>query len=272
MNASARFRISARSWIVLGVGLALVALLWALTQAGVGGDTGALWLADFGQPLVIIYSGVVIFGAARSFGPGAFRRQWLFIGAAALVYAVGDLTWGYFEVIRGVEPAYPGLPDLFYLLQYPLLGLGLALALAGYRRIVDVRRPVIAALGITAAATLAEWIWFLKPLVLSADASKGEIALNALYPLADTILLFGPALAVAFVVRRLGGGRFSWPWIAVVLGVLLLAASDFAYVLLQARDLYESGMFVDYGWSLGNVAIALGASIAWDLADPRAWR
>ncbi|MDP2233730.1 MAG: hypothetical protein Q8K89_08845, partial [Actinomycetota bacterium] len=137
------FRISRRSWLVLGLGIAAVAVVFALIATGVGGEIGSLWVSDIGEFAIIAAAAAFILRAAIGLGEGPLRTQWLLIGAGAASFALGDAIWSYVELIQGREVPYPGLPDVFYLLEYPLLMLALVLAFSSYRGLVKLQVPVI---------------------------------------------------------------------------------------------------------------------------------
>lgn len=262
-------KISPRSWAVLGIGFAAVIVQAALIVMQVGGESGALWASDLGEALVVGASGAFVLWAALSFNPGEpIRRQWIPIGLGVLAFAAGDLVWTYLEAYRGIEVPYPGLPDLFYLLEYPLIAYGLIVAGRAYQGLVPLRKPLMITVTVCAVLSIAVIAGLIVPTILPADVTLAEKLLSSAYPLFDIVFSFGPAFFVAFVVRGLGGGRLAWPWQSVVFGVALLGLSDFAYSWLSAFDLYASGSVIDYGWSLGHVFIAFGAALALDLARP----
>jgi diguanylate cyclase len=258
--------LSTRSWLVLLGGALTVAAMLAATMAKVAGEQSGTWITDIGEPVVGAIAAAVMFYAASHCGKGMLRRAWMLIALSALAFCIGDIIWAWIELGQGVEVPYPGLPDVFYVLQYPLLFAGLTTALWGYRELLDLRRPI--ALGAVLAAVLGLIVFFgfLRPLVLETDASVAEKAISTFYPLADVFFAFAPALALALAVARMGVGRLAWPWLAVAAGVVLFAAADGGYAFLSARNLYQSGNLVDFGWALGQVLLAFGASITLDLA------
>lgn len=264
-------RVSSRTVVWLVAGLILVVLIASLIAFEVGGEQGTLAIADLGETLLVAASAAVVLSVALSFPKGdSWRVNWLLIGLGMTAFALGDAIWSYQEVVQAIEPPYPGVPDIFYLLEYPLVAFGLLRAGASYRGLVDVRRPMWIAIAVGVIGTVVMWFGLLAPYVITPDVPPAEAAVSALYPLADLWLLVVAALFVALVVGRLGRGLLAWPWWAVVAGVLLLAAADSGYAWLQAYDRYVSGSFIDYGWSLGHVMLATGALIAYDIAHPKA--
>jgi len=256
------------TWLVCGLGAVLAVAL--LIVSGLGGEFGTLVIADVGELLIVVASSIVLFWVAlRPFANSPVAgRQWLLLAIGCASFAIGDVIWMYYELIARVEPPYPGLADVFYSLQYPLIAFALIRAGLAYRALVDVRGPAVLAGAISFVAAVALWFGLLQPSVLVAGISPLEMFVSAGYPLADVLLGIGPAVFVLLIVGKLGGGKLGWPLRAVVTGVLLFTLSDSAYAILNANNAYVSGSLVDYGWSAGWVLIAFGAMLAADLARP----
>lgn len=263
--------ISKRTWAIFAIGIVAIAAIIIGIAANLGGDTGTLAISDFGELIVVGASAAVVLWVASTFGRSEpVRLQWMAIGLGVLMFAIGDGIWTYLEVIRGVEPPYPGAPDIFYLLIYPFLAFGLLRAGLAYKGLVDLRPAIYVSVAVVVALAAVLYFSLLKPHVLDAELSAAETAISIAYPVGDLLFALGPALFTLVVVFGLGRGRFAWPWWAVTAGVALVALSDSAFSYLQAYDLYGSGSFIDYGWSLGFLLVAVGASILYDLAHPAA--
>lgn len=261
---------SKSSWVWLGCGLGAVVVVALLVMSGIGGDFGVLVFSDVGELSIVTASALVLFWVAlRAFSNSlVVGRQWLLLAIGCASFAAGDLIWMYYELFARVEPPYPGWPDVFYALQYPFIAVALVGAGLAYRALVDVRKPAAIAAVIAVAMAAGLWFGLLKPTVFVEGVSTIESLVSAYYPLADVLLGIGPAVFVLLVVGKLGGGKLGWPLRAVVTGVLLLTLSDSAYAILNANDAYQSGSFIDYGWSAGQVLIAFGGMLAADLARP----
>lgn len=250
--------------------LAVVVCVMTVVALGLGGERVIVAVADFGEILVVglAASVLVVTGSQLRVG-SSVGRPWLLIGLGAASYLIGDAVWTAIEVGQGREVPYPGVSDLFYLLEYPLVAAGILAAGLAFKGLVDVRRPALLAGGVGSALSVAVLAWVLEPRVLSDPAVPiAEKALSTLYPLADILLMLAPAVFVVGVVSVLGGGRLAWPWWAVAAGAVLIALADIGYSWLSAADLYRSGSLIDYGWSVGHAAMMLGGLIARDLARP----
>lgn len=264
---SKRF-VSARTWIVFGIAVALVAIIAALIFMQVGGEMGVTATSDIGEILVVGLAAVVMLLAAKRLGFGTqVGRPWLLVGLGALSYTVGDIVWAVIELGMGKEVPYPGLPDAFYLIEYPLVAVGVLSAGFAFRGLVDIKRPAIIAVVTGVVLSGIVYVGLLAPYVLfDPEVALGEKVLSALYPVGDVLFMLVPAVFVVAVVSALGGGRLAWPWWSVAAGAVLIALADTGYAWLSVYDLYASGSFIDYGWSLGHAFMMLGALFASDLA------
>jgi hypothetical protein len=265
--------LSARTYLVLGVGLLSIAAVYAIILSGIGGEAGRLVASDLGESLIVIGAAAVIFRVASGFEPGEpVRRQWMLVGVGTACYAMGDLVWTYIEVVQGLDVPYPGLPDVFYVLQYPFFAVGIGLAGLGLRRLFDVRGPLAVTVVIVAALGGALYFFLLHTIMADSEVSGVEKALSLFYPLGDLVLELGPAVFILLMAHGMGRGWLAWPWRAVAAGIMVMAAADTAYALLEWNDAYVSGTPVDIGWMLGFVLVALGASIAGDIGRAAASR
>jgi hypothetical protein len=260
---------SRNSLLLFSMAIAIM-LLSAVVQAlGLGGVDGTVAASDLQEMAVVGISAAVILSMAQLLDRhSAFGRPWFLIGLGAASYAIGDTVWALIEVLGGREVPYPGLPDLFYLAEYPLFAIGIVSAGLAYKRLVDLRRPIAISALFGVAVSTAVFLGIVWPTVLqSPDISPGEKVLSTIYPMGDVLLMMTPAVFVILVVSQLGNRRFSHPWYAVAAGVTIIAASDAVYSWLSAYNLYASGSPIDLGWSTGHALIMFGALVARDIAE-----
>ncbi len=267
MGATSSF--SRRTWTVLFLGIASALIVQMLVIAQVGGEAVSTAISDFGGVLIIGTSAIVTIRTALRFGKGEpLRRQWLAIGVGVLCYTLGDVVWTYIEVIRAAEVPYPGVPDLLYVSLYVFLGFGIVSAAVAYRGLVRIKAPVIMASVITAASGVALYFVLVRDILADPAVGLLEKALDIYYPLADLVLLLGPAIFIVLVVSQLGRGALAAPWRFVMAGMAILAVADTVYQWLEWQGMYAAGNIVDLGWMLGYVFIAVGASVMRDLILP----
>lgn len=251
---------------LLGIGgIAVIMVAYSLILFGVGGEAGASASSDIGGLVIDVAASVVLFRTAFAFRKGEPpRAQWLAIAASVVLFTLGDAVWTYLELVEGADVPYPGPPDVFYVALYPAFAIGLFMAAFAYRRLVDVRWPLIATTISTAALSVV-LIVVVIPVLVEGELGLGETALSVFYPLGDLLFQFAPALFVGLTIMHLRRGALAWPWWAIVVGVIVVAVADTTYSWLEAEQLYSSGHIVDIGWMLGYLLIGIGGSLARDV-------
>ena len=219
----------------------------------------------------VIAAAMVILRVAASFEVGAaLWRQWLLIGLGVASFAIGDIVWAYNALVLDRLAPSPGLPDVFYIIASVSLAIGVTRAATAFRRVsIQLRAPFLTANALVIVLVVAEYAFVLRGIVSDPALSLAAKALNIYYPLADICLLLGPAVFVVLVVRGLGKGAIGWPWWAVAAGLACMAISDTVFSAMQISDSYLAGSPVDIGWMAGHMLLAIGASIAYDVAHPR---
>jgi hypothetical protein len=267
--------ISRRTYVISAAGLVAAVATWLTARflLNAGAEFPAVFVGDVVEMLLVAVAGIVCVRTALGFPRGdAVRRQWLLIGTGVLLYAMGDAAWSYYEVVLRTEGPYPGAPDLFYVLQYVFLGAGILSAAFAYRRVIDIRKPLVGALLMTLGLFAALYALLLHGMVTDSEIGMAEKAISIFYPAADVLLGLFPALFILLVARGLGRGAFGWPWYPAAFGLAIVAISDATYSWLQAADAYATGHIVDAGWMVGYVLIAVGALVARDVFAPAAVR
>jgi hypothetical protein len=268
-------RPSRRTWVlgVLFLGGVLAAWGGGAWAAGAGSERLAVAIGGSGELVVIGAAAIVVFLAVARWKPSdAVRLPWVMLGGGIVLFFAGNLAYTVYSVSRGVPPGYPGLPDVFFVGMYGLLGAGALAAGASYRRVVGVREPAFAAAAVTAVALIAIVWGLVIPWLQRPDLDAGQTLVSLFYPFADVLLLLGPAVFVVFVVRQLGEGALAWPWAFVAFGAAVLAGTDAGYAWLRAVGAYRPGSVIDMGWMIAFAAIAVGAALARDAYDSRSAR
>lgn len=263
--------VSRRTWTLAVLLIGATFAIYALIVARVGGDAGITAVADIGELLIAAATTAVTFWAATRFRPGEpLRRVWTLLGVSALFFTLGDAAWTLYEVALGVEVPFPSLADALYALEYPFSALALLLAALGYRKLVKLTPRVAIVTAVVVVTIAVVWLGFVGEIVADAEATVLERALSAFYPLADILLAMAPALLVALVVMKLGGGRLGWPWWVVAVAYAVLAVTDTAFSWLDWIEVYQSGHIIDAGWMLGYGLLGVAASLAVDVNRPAA--
>ncbi len=254
----------------MSIGSAKPRSSWGRATAGVllaGAAAGVLAHASFtllglGKPGLgrlfneWLYDGVIVAAALACLMRGILVREeraaWLVIAAGVWMWTLGDIYWN-LELARLDEIPYPSLADLFYVVGYLPLYVGIAMLtrarLARFEASLWLD-GMIAALAVAAAGAA-----FLYPALRgSTDGDAATAAVTLAYPLGDLLLLAFVVAAVA-----LSGWRPDRGWALIGGGLAVVAIADGVYLQQEATAGYMQGTWPDTLWLAGTVAIAAAA-------------
>ncbi len=253
MNASLN---NATRWawlIAAAIGAALIGLFYALPAGEVP------------QSAVYDALGLTMVAAAligvRIHRPAGWK-PWVILAVGHLLFVVGDIIWTAYAAI-GEDP-FPSLADASYLAGYPILAIGLALAIR--RRVSGGDRAGIldGAILATGAAVI-WWAFVLGPLVTTMDPDPVSFAISIAYPIGDLLLI---GLALGLVMTP---GAKSPSFGLLVANLVVLLIGDLVFNLQSVEGTYVDGGLLDGVWLLGYTffgAAALHPSMA-GIFDPR---
>ncbi|MFF9810993.1 putative bifunctional diguanylate cyclase/phosphodiesterase [Streptomyces coeruleorubidus] len=240
-----------RPGLALRLVLALVCAAYTVGSAlGWGSYEMALIMGDFGLSAAAGAAAVscVLYARNRS---TRFRPAWLLFGLSSAMAALGNLVWGWYEVVLGQPVPSPSYADLFFLCFAPPAIVGL---------LVLAKRPVSKAGWVCLA--LDAWLIGGSLLTLAwslalAQAAKTEgpgvahAALSLAYPLLDIALI---SMVFALHFRRSAVSRTTINTAISGLALTLMCDALFTSPLMQ--DSYRSGHLLDAGWFAGSVLLA----------------
>ncbi|MFF7309949.1 EAL domain-containing protein [Streptomyces sp. NPDC008137] len=240
-----------RPGLALQLVLALVCAGYAAGSAlGWGSYQVALIMGDFGLSAAAATAAVSCFLYARN-RRTRFRPAWLLFGLSSAMAALGNLVWGWYEVVLGLPVPSPSYADLFFLCFAPPAIVGL---------LVLAKRPVSKAgwvcLGLDAwliggsLLTLA-WSLALAQAAKSEGPGVAHIALSLAYPLLDIALV---SMVLALHFRRSAGNRSA---VNTAIGALALTVMcDALFTSPLMHHDYRSGQLLDAGWFAGSLLLA----------------
>ena len=173
-------------------------------------------------------------------------KVWVFLGIGMVLWFIGEFLFTYLDVtvFAFLDPAdVPNynLADLFYLLAYPFLGVGLVIQM----RLLKVSTSSKEKAGIAIAIAVSSVIIFmisLLPMIeawgTSADVI-GDIIL-ALYPVLDMFLI----ACVIIVFAKLRKGKINIAWILILIGLVVMTVADTFYQIYTQLEIEV--MFAPY--------------------------
>ena len=177
-------------------------------------------------------------------------RAWFFMGVGQLAFVVGDVIWTTYEA-QGVDP-FPSVADVAYLLGYPLIAIGLAIAIR--RRITGGDRAGLLDAAILATgATVVWWASVLGPQVAAADTDPLSFAITLAYPIGDLILI---GMALGLIMTP---GARSPSFRLLVGSLVVLLVGDLAFGLQSLNGTYVDGAWLDGSWLIAYLAFGTAA-------------
>ncbi|WP_329336996.1 EAL domain-containing protein [Streptomyces sp. NBC_01352] len=231
--------------------LALVCAGYAVGSAfGWGSRQVALIMGDFGLSAAAGAAAVSCFLYARN--PRIrFRPAWLLFALSSAMAAVGNLIWGWYEVVLERSVPSPSYADLFFLCFAPPAIVGL---------LVLAKRPVTKAgwvcLGLDAwliggSLLTLSWSLALAQAAKSEGSSVAHTALSLAYPLLDIALV---SMVLALHFRRSAVNRTA---VNTAIGALALTVMcDALFTSPLLHHTYRSGQLLDAGWFAGSLLLA----------------
>ncbi|GAB3176958.1 putative bifunctional diguanylate cyclase/phosphodiesterase [Streptomyces incanus] len=240
-----------RQGLVPQLVIAVVCAAYAIGAAfGWGSGRLALIMGDFGLSAAAAAAAVSCFLYARG-RRIRFRPAWLLFGISSAMASVGNLVWGWYEVVLGLPVPSPSYADLFFLCFAPPAIVGL---------LVLAKRPVNKAgwvcLGLDAwliGGSLLTLAWSLA-LAQTAQTEGEDVAHTALslaYPLLDIALV---SMVLALHFRRSAVTRSAVNSAIGALALTVMCDALFTSPLLH--DTYRSGQLLDAGWFAGSLLLA----------------
>jgi len=232
-----------RAWMVtLGVGLGLIALFY-LMPSQLGHDSIYLCIGMSSFALILV-------GVRINRPPD--RLAWYLVAAGGLCFSLGDLAGDYYTDIAHTATPVPSVADLFYLVGYPFLFVGVSRLSRNPVRRAQREDYADAAVIALAGLTLA-WHFLLNSYVHEQGISTLGRLVALAYPLMDVALIFVLFKSVVFGSTR----RPFHLWLMASMVIMFVA--DFSFDLLVLHNDYYTGQFCDAFFLLQYVTIAVAA-------------
>jgi diguanylate cyclase (GGDEF)-like protein len=196
--------------------------------------------------------------AYRAYRVQADRRAWLLIAMGTAVSALGDVIYAKW-VPDGQSPS---IADPAYLAYYPFIYAGLVLLMRS--RLKRVPLPVrldCVVCGLVMASVAAALA--AGPIHAAAMKAPATVLVGLIYPWLDLLLV-----ALAAGMLPILGWRHEFRWGLLVIGFVLFAAADTAYLFETSAGSYRVGTMLDAFWPASFLLIAVASWTAWSSTPP----
>ena len=180
------------------------------------------------------------------------RMAWYLVAAGGLCFSLGGLAGDYFTDIAHTATPVPSVADVFYLLGYPFLFVGVSRLSRNPVRRAQREDYADAAVIALAGLTLA-WHFLLNSYVHEQGISTLGRLVALAYPIMDVALVFVLFKSVVFGSTR----RPYHLWLIASMVVMFVA--DFSFDLLVLHNAYYTGQFCDGFFLLQYVLVAVAA-------------
>jgi hypothetical protein len=264
--------------IAWGVLALLYFLLFSAKIPGADGtQSRAAWYVvgtNIFEALAYLSAGILCLRNWRNPQIVSDRNVWLAIGIGMLSYFLGGIFFGYTEIVLKEEPIV-SLGDVFFVVTYLFLGVGMILAVASSRLNLEKWQwMIVSAIGVFGSALA----WLISHQPQGADKVSQQVpswteniapVLSTIYIVSDVLLLIiATTLLLAF-----WGGRvsLSWRMIAAAAFSLYIADMWFQYATNWIPN-YQSGEILEVFWVMSGVLFGMGAALEYDASSSRSRR
>lgn len=180
---------------------------------------------------------------------GDHGKAWISFALVAICWFTAEQIWTFEELFLHSSP-FPSDADFFYLAGYPAYFVFSILYLKQVRKAIS-KKMIVSSIFLSVAVLIPN-------LYMTLDNSSGEdqfaIALGALYPIADAIILVPAVLGVALFL----GGKVNFLWTLLLFGVLLEVVGDTSFQYFTLNNTYYSGHPVDIIYLWGYIVFSFG--------------
>jgi len=191
-------------------------------------------------------------------------HAWAVFALSSALWLAGEIVWIGYVTIGGPDVPYPSYPDALFLAQYLVVLPGFYLAFGQGHHSRRGRAGLDVALVLLGLGALG-WRLLVSPQL--ADGDGLALVVTAAYPLSDIAVL------VCLLTLGLSGHR-RLPVSVQLAGwaYLVYALTDCLYMYGRIQGTYGDGSWLDNGYQLSAVLLALGGLIAARHHEPDAVR
>ncbi len=250
-----------KNWIIFFavlIGIVLFHLLMAPVEEG------NLIFSIISDLIIVISAGMAVyFGIKAAKKTGVQTPQgkaFLYLSAGIFLWFIAEIIWFIYDIAIDSFPLVSPA-DIFWIMGYPLMFMGLFVALKAIKRIIK-KDTIIISLVIFASILAIISIYIIYPVLTYEEYSFAEKVVTIVYPIGDLIVLLGAILITVSMI----GGVIVKPWLYITWGIIMYVISDSvysyvtwneAYYILTSASQWISG-FIDITYYLSYILMAVG--------------
>jgi diguanylate cyclase len=223
---------------------------WASLHPGSGGPSDHL------DDVVELVAAAAAAASCLVFGRNAappMRLAWLWIGASAACWAVGEAIVSWYELVSGRPVPFPSVADAFFLAALPLAAIGVLLFPSTPTFGISRARVLLDGIIVAGSLLIVSWTTALGTVYHAGSGSVFSQAVGLAYPIGDVIVA-----TVGISVLAQGHGRRRVPLMLVVGGLLCLTLADSSLADLSHHvGSFWYGNLIEAGRLAGFLLIAL---------------
>lgn len=179
------------------------------------------------------------------------RLFWLLLTLGTFSYFIAEVFWITYESFLLMEVPYPGISDIFYLLNVSFYISAFVYRLYSEKRKLVIIRYLFDIMLIMIMFITISWYFILNPILNAGDVSLVAIALSLAYPIGDLALIFC-VVTLYFTGQKLFSNKMLF---FLASGLLIYIVADMAFVYMISFNAYYSGSWTDPLFILGVLLI-----------------
>jgi hypothetical protein len=231
----------------------------AIYKAGTDHTATSLKVASVSKLALLMLAAVFAHLSAQGLASAhdEVASAWRRLSIGFVLFSLGQLSLGWYQIVRNQTAPYPSVADALFLAAYPFFFVSLLGFLRGYREAgfsVDSATTQGRLAGFVSVGCLAVALPLLKPAAF-APTHGYETALNLAYPVLDLALVV-PVVLLVRVTIGLRGGAVARIWSSMLAGFAFTCVGDvlFGYFSALGRVGLDPYIHVTYLLSYGLMA------------------
>lgn len=177
---------------------------------------------------------------------------WLLLTLGTFSYFIAEVFWIIYESFLGIEVPYPGISDVFYILNVFFYISAFIYKLYSEKRKLVLMSYLFDILLIMIMLTTFSWYYILSPIIATGDVSLLSLAFSLTYPIGDLAVTLC-ILALYFTGQKIFSNKMLLFFSA---GLVTYIIADTAFLYMVSSNEYTSGSWADPLFILGVLFIS----------------